>query len=670
MKKRAAAIICVILVFFIFQPAFAAGNDAFQSANTLYTLGLFKGTGTNSDGTPVYDLDRAPSRYEAITMLVRLLGKENEAQSGNWNTPFRDVAPWAAPYVGYAYANGLTQGTGAAAFGGNETVMASQYLTFVLRALGYSSETDFAWNKAWELSDKLGLTNREHNGTSHFSRGDIAVISCDALSQVKKGSDITLLSSLLASGAVQSDRVEAAGLSGLLHRASLTAKQVAGKASPAVFYIEVYNTDTGLGEAAPIASGSGFFISAEGVAVTNYHVIDRTKAAIATTTDGSEYRIEDVIYYNADRDIAVVRVSREALSGNSIKAFPYLSMMDSSTVSNGDVVYAIGSPLGLQNSITDGIVSNRSRTLSEDSLPFIQISAPISTGSSGGALLNEYGEAIGITSAVSLSGQNVNLAVPLDTIMDLDLTTKGIPYAKIYEGEYKGTVSSVAEYPDVSDVPDFGAYFGIKEKYHDALENGSVFYDYPVKEITGKRSVDQCMDQYSGLLIDRGFSYMYYYTNSDGNTGYRYSNSELRKSVYMDEVIVEGQAYLEILITDDTAKLPVSIVGYQEAQGVPDFGKYAGVGYYAYGTYDEKGLYYDYLAYDILAVDPEGQVVLDYSDLLLNWGFTLSDLSGLKNDDGNTVIVYTNSKAKLQITMSVIVEDGLGMLEIIILPLG
>jgi len=161
----------------------AASQEALNAANELNAAGLFNGVGTNADGTTNYDLERAPTRNEAVTMLVRLLGKENEAKNGNWGIPFNDVADWAKPYVGYAYNNGLTSGTSKNTFDGDKTVSATQYLTFVLRALNYSSESDFKWNKAWELSDKIGLTDGRYTeaNNSNFLRGDVAIISNNAL---------------------------------------------------------------------------------------------------------------------------------------------------------------------------------------------------------------------------------------------------------------------------------------------------------------------------------------------------------------------------------------------------------------------------------------------------------------------------------------------------------
>lgn len=188
MKRVLSALLAVCLLLAMIPAAYAAQTEAAEAADTLYELGLFKGTGTDADGKPVFDLDRAPTRAEAVTMLVRLLGKESEAKSGSWTTPFTDVADWAKPYVGYAYANGLTTGVGKGLFGGGRPVTAAQYLTFVLRALGYESGTDFSWDTAWTLTDALGITNGQyHAGTNNsFLRADAALVSVCALGAAAK----------------------------------------------------------------------------------------------------------------------------------------------------------------------------------------------------------------------------------------------------------------------------------------------------------------------------------------------------------------------------------------------------------------------------------------------------------------------------------------------------
>lgn len=198
LHKIILMMVAVALVMGLAVPAFAANGEADQAAQALHELGLFSGTGLNADGTPNFDLKRSPTRQEAITMLVRLLGKEKEAQAGTWETPFTDVDGWAKPYVGYAYTNRLTGGTSSTTFSGNDTITASQYITFILRALGYADGADFQWDKAWELSDKIGLTSGEYNSsTVSFLRGDVASISCTALTVCLKDSDKKLSDKLI-----------------------------------------------------------------------------------------------------------------------------------------------------------------------------------------------------------------------------------------------------------------------------------------------------------------------------------------------------------------------------------------------------------------------------------------------------------------------------------------
>lgn len=193
MKRLIALFLCLLTLFSVIPMAAAASPEAETAADTLYAMGLFQGVGTDSSGAPVYALDRAPTRHEAVTMLVRLLGKEQEALDGLWDLPFTDVAGWAVPYVGYAYANGLTKGIGGGRFGGETVITASEYLTFVLRALGYTSGQDFQWDKAWLLSDKLGLTDGRYNSNSaKFLRGDVAMISANAMNICCKGTGTPL----------------------------------------------------------------------------------------------------------------------------------------------------------------------------------------------------------------------------------------------------------------------------------------------------------------------------------------------------------------------------------------------------------------------------------------------------------------------------------------------
>lgn len=193
MKRIVSIILVLTLICCMLPSALAASSEATEAADALHNLGLFNGTGTDANSNPVYDLDRAPTREEAVTMLVRLLGKESEAKAGTWTTPFTDVQDWAKPYVGYAYANKLTSGTSATTFDGSSAMTATQYITLVLRALGYESGTDFQWDKAWELSDKIGMTDgRDNTNSKDFLRGDVAIVSNNALYINKKNNEYNL----------------------------------------------------------------------------------------------------------------------------------------------------------------------------------------------------------------------------------------------------------------------------------------------------------------------------------------------------------------------------------------------------------------------------------------------------------------------------------------------
>lgn len=179
-------------------------DTATACADALKSLGLFNGTDAG------YELERAPTRMEATAVLVRLLNKESEALAGKWKLPFQDVPDWAAPYVGYAYQNGIVNGVSATRFGSTDAMSAAMYLTLVLRALGYSDANgDFTWDSPYELARKAGiLPDTADTGT--FMRGDVVLISWAALSAAVKGKTSTLGDRLIAEGAFTAQELAAA----------------------------------------------------------------------------------------------------------------------------------------------------------------------------------------------------------------------------------------------------------------------------------------------------------------------------------------------------------------------------------------------------------------------------------------------------------------------------
>ncbi len=209
MKRVLSIVLGLLFVFSLVPAALAVEAEPATAADYLYQLGLFKGTGIDENGNPNFELERAATRHEAITMLVRLLGKESTALTGKWRTPFTDVAVWAAPYVGYAYENKITNGISNHTYGGEMGVTASQYITFILRTLGYESGKDFLCDSAWTLSDRIGLTDGSyHSGSGTFTRGDMAIVSRCALDVKLKNSDMTLLELLISEGVVKPEKAD------------------------------------------------------------------------------------------------------------------------------------------------------------------------------------------------------------------------------------------------------------------------------------------------------------------------------------------------------------------------------------------------------------------------------------------------------------------------------
>ena len=197
MKKLCAMIIALCLLLSLAPPVCAAETEAIFAAKRLYSLGLLNGVGTLPNGETDFGLDASLTREQAAVMLLRLLGKETEG--GDLSMPFADVSPWAAKSVACAYNLGLVKGISDTAFGGEAAVSAAMYITFVLRALGYSSDTDFVWSSPWTLSDEIGLTHGEYDkSTSLFTRGDMALISSWALDTKMKGGEETLLEAISA----------------------------------------------------------------------------------------------------------------------------------------------------------------------------------------------------------------------------------------------------------------------------------------------------------------------------------------------------------------------------------------------------------------------------------------------------------------------------------------
>lgn len=214
-------------------------------------------------------------------------------------------------------------------------------------------------------------------------------------------------------------------------------------AANSVLYLEIYDNHDNV-----TASASGFIINDGMTLVTNYHVIEHAYRIVAHTFGGNQsVEINDVVAYDNMTDLAILKCKE------NIGSTP-LILGNSESVKQGNSIYVVGYPLGLVNTLSDGVVS--SRYFDENNVDTIQITAPISSGSSGGPLFNEKGEVIGIVAAYYEDGQNMNIAIAVNELSPLLQSTSIIPLSDIYttepleinEDEYlQATIDDLYNYP-------------------------------------------------------------------------------------------------------------------------------------------------------------------------------------------------------------------------------
>ncbi len=179
------------------------------------------------------------------------------------------------------------------------------------------------------------------------------------------------------------------------------------KCSPAIFKITTYDA-----AGKDLAVGTGFFISSNGTALSNYHVFQGAAKAKIKTNDNKTYLVENVLAWSKESDMLKFSIKNEL---NEV--FPFLKM-NAVSPKPGEKIFIIGNPLGLEKSVADGIVAS---VRQDDKMgETIQITAPISHGNSGSPLMNMNGEALGIVTYFLENGQNLNFAVSIKNLNILD----------------------------------------------------------------------------------------------------------------------------------------------------------------------------------------------------------------------------------------------------------
>ncbi len=184
----------------------------------------------------------------------------------------------------------------------------------------------------------------------------------------------------------------------------LTAEQVYAKVNDAVVTIYTFDANGKL-----IKQGSGVVLNDKGWVVTNYHVYAGAEKLVVKHKD-KVVKHTAIIGLDVEKDILIIKISD--------KTFPSISLGNSDSIKVGQRIYAIGSPMGFENTITEGIISGV-RSYEERTKNFIQVSAAISPGSSGGAVVDSKGKLIAITTLTITNGQNLNFAIPINEVLKI-----------------------------------------------------------------------------------------------------------------------------------------------------------------------------------------------------------------------------------------------------------
>lgn len=483
-----------------------------------------------------------------------------------WDVPYYS---WYAMFVQADYEYGLLNGKAAAVFSpdDNMTMAEAVKMAASLNSIYYTGKTSFTASKIWykpymdyavkkgiidaPITDPGSLITRaqfaemiasalpaeaftvigdvpdntvpdvslsDSFGASVYQLYRAGVLSgCDSFGTFRPFENLTRAeASAILARAAGSDFRRAVTLN-----APLSGEDIYKKCASAVFYLERYDSEGGL-----LGIGSGFFITRDGLALTNYHVISGASSAIITTADGKSYTVKGICGYDKKEDIAVLQIDGSG--------FPYLNLADSSKLAAGDNVYAIGSPFGLINTLSSGVIASTTRQV--NGTDFIQYTAPISMGSGGGPILNTAGQVVGLTCLTVISGQTLNFAVPVNKEALLS-RTDCVSLLSIVALNSDSTIF----YRNYLPVPDYGVFTAtpIYQTNFDSVTGVKTYY-YKISDITVPD--DKAVDGYVTLLRQYGFEWQSSYVGGDGGNIDVYYNANYDISVHFGTDTLGGVA--------------------------------------------------------------------------------------------------------------------------------
>lgn len=397
MKRRFLSLLCALALLLAAVPSAAALEGEARRALEVLTV-------LNIAGNPPADsaLKTAIPRGEAAVLLLRVSGS---------GVSQPDTALSRAKAAGWLTRTVPQEGP----------ITAGEFCAALLRLLGYEGASD---TDGTVYARRIGLTARDYEG--NLTWGDAFQILRDALTFPYRDGP-AVIQQLTGAGFCARSDAEALGL----FDEELTARQTADRHMSAVFCIRTYETDLEYRMGVPSGEASGFFITSDGLAATNYHTIEGALYATATLVTGEVYPVERVVYHDKGMDIALLKISQTSTDKAEAPAFAVLELAEEADLRPGDVVYTLGNPLGLGLAVSSGIVSDVDRVVDTYTLPCVMNTADISQGSSGGALLNIYGHVVAVTSGAYTYGNNMYLAVPIAPVLEADWTAQGQTLAEV-----------------------------------------------------------------------------------------------------------------------------------------------------------------------------------------------------------------------------------------------